>query len=321
MDAHEIARRYLVEDDRAAGVPLLERKWYYTIEVAPGVFTPGHEFENIHLTRTALRRIDVSGLDCLDVGSMECLVPILLRRRGARRVVAYDRLNFRDRVAFLKETLHVDFEYVHGFRIAELPARATPATGELFDLVVFSGVLYHMLSPMEGLLTARRLLRNGGIMIVETAAVIADETCAYFNANGRFFDGDNFWIPSLPCLDYLLRFVRLRPLDCLYFTIASRARSRLRLCRVCVPCLAVDHPVADPGDEWIALAQDRDFREHLDWTRVEERARPPLAYATSARAWRRPGGAVDVLRTARRAPETRPADPKREVRLPLDAVY
>jgi SAM-dependent methyltransferase len=302
-------------------VPLLERKWYYTIEIAPGVFTPGHEFDNVHLTRTALRGTDVSGLDCLDVGSMECLIPILLSRRGARRTLAYDRLNFSDRVAFLKDTLHVDFEYLHGFRMSELSSHLALRSARLFDLVVFSGVLYHMLNPTEGLLTARRVLRNGGIMIVETAAVINEEVCLYFNSNGRFFEGDNFWIPSLSCLDYLLRFVRLKPLDCSYFKLANRIPSRLALCRVCVPCLAVDHPVAEEGDEWIVLAQDRDFREHLDWKLVQDHARPPLAYEPSALRALRADGSVDVLATVMCSPETRSTNPKRELRLPLDALY
>jgi SAM-dependent methyltransferase len=318
----DIAREYLVEDHLASGIPVLERRWYYTIEVEPGIFTNGGQFDNVALTRAALRHIDVANLECIDIGSMECLVPILLARRGAKSIVAYDRLNLGERVNWLQRQLNVNFQYLCGFPLAELSSRLQPER-KLFDLVVFSGVLYHMFEPFAGLLTARSFLRNGGIMLLETAAVISEENCNYFNAEGRFYPGDNFWLPSVKCLDYLLRFARLKPLDCYY--LKQPLVSNLQMCRICIACLAVDSPVSATEDKWIELSQNRDFQEYIDWEKLALGARPALSYPdthTEDHPLVRSGDRiVDVLESVKLQSPLTIADPIDRISLKLDAIY
>lgn len=38
-----------------------------------------------------------------------------------------------------------------------------------FDVVVFAGVLYHMIDPLAGMAIARSFLREGGIAVLETS--------------------------------------------------------------------------------------------------------------------------------------------------------
>lgn len=319
LSMSDLARRVVVEDSAAGGVPVLDRKWYYSIEVEPGRFTDGQGYANVHLTRSALRQIDVSGLSILDIGSMECLIPILLSRRGAARVVAYDRLCFDERVAFLKSRLGVDFEYVFGLPLTKL---REALNGETFDVVVMSGVLYHMMDPLAGLLTARGLVKTGGIIVVETATIKSAEMVGYFNAEGRFYSGDNFWFPTAALLDYLLRLARLKPLDCFHLKQRSARRPLLRrdrLARLCVPCLAIDHAPGQPGDTWIQASQRKDFSEFLDWSRTG--VREPLPYVSASQGLRRRNdGSVDLYRTAAATRETRPRHLD-QARLTLDAVY
>src|SRR5947209_6916182 len=61
--------------------------WYHTIDLAPGVATPGH----IDLRRTAPRVLpdDLSGLRALDVGTFDGFWAFELERRGAE-VTAID---------------------------------------------------------------------------------------------------------------------------------------------------------------------------------------------------------------------------------------
>src|SRR3989304_3789652 len=68
-----------------------KRRWYYNIEVEKGVFTPGVDRPSFALIRKLLRNADVRGKDCLDLGTMEGAIPVLLKRAGAKSVVAYDR--------------------------------------------------------------------------------------------------------------------------------------------------------------------------------------------------------------------------------------
>ena len=315
-----IARQFLVDDPTGAGVPILERKWYYSIEIEPERFTNGSNYPNIHLTRSALRNLSVEGLDCIDIGAMESLISILLFRRGAGRLVAYDRLDLRERIGFLQEKLGVNFEYLCGFPLSQLPGRLEGRA--LFDVVVFSGVLYHMFDPMAGLLYARRLIREGGIMIVETAAAISPEHEAYFNARGRFMGGDNFWALSVTCLDYLLRFARLKPLDCFYQKMISTKESKWPLCRVCVPCLAVPRPPADEDDDWITLPQKPSFSEFLGGVDLSSRGRPEIPYSSPREGLvRRKDGSVKIYESIAALPESQVSDPQEQVCLKINALY
>ena len=62
--------------------------WYHTIDVAPGVWTPG-----VFDLRSVVGRLpwpDVRGKRCLDVGTYDGFLAFELERRGAAEVVATD---------------------------------------------------------------------------------------------------------------------------------------------------------------------------------------------------------------------------------------
>ena len=48
----------------------LNQWWYYSIEIEPGRFTPGQNFNSVSVVRDLLRGVDVAGRRCLDIGSM-----------------------------------------------------------------------------------------------------------------------------------------------------------------------------------------------------------------------------------------------------------
>src|SRR5438105_4811491 len=65
--------------------------WFYDVELLPGVITKGQFPDTMPLLpRMLLRKCDLTGADCLDIGSMEGLIPVLMCRQGARRVLATD---------------------------------------------------------------------------------------------------------------------------------------------------------------------------------------------------------------------------------------
>ena len=67
----------------------LEREWYHTLELAPGVVTPGW-FD----TRKALAQLpfpaSLAGKRCLDVATFDGFWAFEMERRGADEVVAID---------------------------------------------------------------------------------------------------------------------------------------------------------------------------------------------------------------------------------------
>jgi len=79
----------------------------------PNTVTEGIYPGNFPMTpRQMLRRCDLTGTECLDLGTMEGLVPTLMKRGGARRVLAVDAIDHcREKMAAVKHYYGVDFDF------------------------------------------------------------------------------------------------------------------------------------------------------------------------------------------------------------------
>jgi SAM-dependent methyltransferase len=281
-------------------------RWYYKLELAPGLYTPGAYRGSIAAVRRLLRRVDVAGKQCLDVGMQEGMVPVLLKRRGAE-AVGYDRILRNDRLELVQEALGLSFEVVGGMRLQELPA----ALGRTFDVVVFAGVLHHMFDPLGGLASVRGMVRNGGICIVEAPVIFGGGDAMHFNRAGKLTP-QGLWFITPELLDYLLRFLRLKPLDIVYSSGKDRQG------RVAIACRAVSEPLSDAGDEWMLNnPYRRDFAEYLDWAAIASDD-PEVAY-TSPESLVCRGGRLDVAASID-VTDPIPRDPEQE-RLTLAAEY
>ena len=311
--------------------PMMKKNWYYCLELQPGVFTPGREHRNIILTRDLLRRISVEGCNCLDIGTMEGLVSILLLRRGAGNVTSYDRIDFSEWIRFIEENLAISFNYTCGYSLNHLKTNLAATGLAPFDVVIFSGVLYHMFDPLAGLAIVRGLTRNGGLMLIETSAVFTekDECLMHFNNSGRFFPGTNYWQISVSCLDYLLRTLRYELLDVSFYKGAIR--DGIRQGRIAVVCRAVNKPISSPGDEWMPKTAKEggmpdflpDFREYIDWHEISEKNNGDVPYASPPpERYLHPGTqSLSLFQTVNNSPETKLISSDDQVRLKLDALY
>lgn len=232
--------------------PPIPPDWYYKIEVSPGVWTPGSDWPSVALTRWLLAHVDVAGQRVLDIGTMEGMIPELVTRRNGY-ACGWDRCGHHAvQVAWLQEMLGNAWSYQHGGTLRELWARYH----RTFDVVVFGGVLYHTFDPLGGLLSARQMVRDGGLLLLETAAINRHGFSCEFNAGGRYYPepshGD-YWFPTIPLVYYWLRFARLEPVANVYLSQHGD------LLRLAVLARAVDQiPVDDGHESWLAAHQ------HLD---------------------------------------------------------
>lgn len=287
--------------------PAFDGSWYYKIELAPRLTTPGRARRNVLLTRDLLSRVDIDGaleaggVRALDVGMMEGMFCVLLARRGITDVTGYDRFLRRENIDLVQRALDTSIRTVEG-ELRDLPHMLGHAT---FDVVLFSGVLYHMFDPMGGLATVRGLVRNGGIVLIETQSVLAGDMALHFNTRFRF-DRHGLWMISVPCLEYLARFMRLEPLDVVYLESEQQEPkdpNEPRVGRVALACRAVSEPLAEPDDSFITSGFPHDFAEFLDWSNVASDA-PVVGYADPPHELvRRPDGLLDAWATVQAGEE------------------
>jgi tRNA (mo5U34)-methyltransferase len=125
------------------------RQWYHSIEIEPGVVTPGaHPLGELRQVLEHLKLpASLEGLSVLDIGAWDGFFSFEAERRGAERIVAYD-LTPEDYFGFAtaKELLGSKVDYVQG-SVYELRREAVGT----FDIVLCAGVLYHLRYPLLAL--------------------------------------------------------------------------------------------------------------------------------------------------------------------------
>jgi len=148
-------RRFLPADEAQALASRTDFAWHQRFEIAPGVFTPGvNDVEFLLDTARVPKRLD--GATVLDIGTTNGGAAFECERRGASRVVAVDIADDNwFGFASIKEILGSRAEHIQA-NIYELPALLT----EIFDVVFFWGVLYHLRHPLLALDNVRRLARE-----------------------------------------------------------------------------------------------------------------------------------------------------------------
>lgn len=279
-----LRREYPTDEAGLRASGLLDAWWYYSAELLPGVVTKGqYPSEMPMVPRLALRRCQVAGQTCLDVGTMEALAPVLLRKRGAREVLAVDFSNHcLGKLSAVQHYHEVDFEYRSVGLMYDLTKRLRDRS---FDLVNVSGLLYHVFSPLMLLAAARPLVNRNGIVVVSSWVTLDPAYVMDFNAEGRMWrEGNTFWFPSVALLDYLLRYLRLVPIDC-HFMPDSEIRGPEYAAfgrnhdvefgkesgYISVACRAVDAP--PDADDWMTESARSSWEYHglVDWKLADSR--------------------------------------------------
>jgi 2-polyprenyl-3-methyl-5-hydroxy-6-metoxy-1,4-benzoquinol methylase len=268
-----------VDPNSAEFQRILNQRWYYSVELKPGLYTRGDEHVNVICTRELLARMSPLGLDACDIGTMEGMIPVLLKRRGARSVVALDAMDHTEKVRLVQLCTGENFDYVPRNSLARIKevlserARLSSYYGDEwnqtkiqtgFDVVVLSGVLYHTISPLHVIGLARTLLKRGGMLFLETAASCQDQYTQNWVFRGDkwiYPGGSNTWFPTLKLLDHFLRFMKFKPIDCVHGPINDG------IVRIAVSAVSVADPLPlERESEWFmqTTTNTLDYREIVD---------------------------------------------------------
>lgn len=161
----------------------LDREWYHTLELAPGVVTPGW-FDTRKIVDDLPFPATLEGMRCLDIGTFDGFWSFEMERRNAAEVIAIDILdpeawdwpvNSTDQVVAALERRK---EGGRGFEIARLAlnsgvVRRESSVYELsreefgeFDFVYVGSLFMHLRDPVRALERIRDVCR-GRLLVVD----------------------------------------------------------------------------------------------------------------------------------------------------------
>lgn len=178
-----LVRSPAVDSGTAALRGALEREWYHTIELAPGIETPGW-FDTRQVVRELPFPMSLAGKRCLDVATFDGFWAFEMERRGAAETVGIDILDpmawdwpvgsDRAVIAALKRRK----EGGEGFLIAQEALGSSVIRRELsvydldpsevgeFDFVYVGSLLMHLRDPVRALECVRSVCR-GSLLLVD----------------------------------------------------------------------------------------------------------------------------------------------------------
>jgi tRNA (mo5U34)-methyltransferase len=193
-------------------------RWYHTHDLGDGVVTPGM-FDHRPVTDRYLMPDDLTGMRCLDVGTMDGFWAFEMERRGAQEVVAADLPGaddldwpprWRQRITpELDETKEERFSLVHsalGSHVERVERSVYDLDTDLgrFDLIFCGDLLVHLKDPVTAL---QRML-----LVCQGSAIVCNPIKRFRRSRRPLaeFDGiDEFqwWLLSEAALERMMRAV------------------------------------------------------------------------------------------------------------------
>jgi SAM-dependent methyltransferase len=229
--------------------------WGHTLDLGAGLRIDGLLAENYRQIVADWRRLgwlpqDLTGARVADVGGWNGGITIDLIAHGASVVNVEEIPSHARQFAFVRDTLQLPRASLVVDTMYRMPW--FPETRDL-DLIVCSGVLYHLSDMIVGLKTLYDCLRAPGTLLMESqVAPEADLPYAYF---GRFVSG-MWWEPSPGCVREMLEFVGFDEVAWEPHSFTQRAlfRAHKRTPRQMPFKRGLNYPFADILD-----ARQRDF--------------------------------------------------------------
>jgi len=179
-----------------------QHEWVHVIDLGDGVVTPGAWGTGNPRITEAMQAVDFSGKKVLDIGCWDGAYSFFAEARGAAEVYSTDLISQRDfagsptyQIAHAAcQSKAKYYLNISVYDIEKLGIRD-------FDIVLFTGIYYHLKDPVRALTCLRRVMREGGLIVVE-GAVLPGEGCyaSFYYRNLPTPDRSNWWFPTVECL-------------------------------------------------------------------------------------------------------------------------
>lgn len=140
-------------------------RWYHKIDLGNGIVTPGRDYEIMwNPTLAFMETVEFQGKRVLDIGCQDGLFSFFAERAGASEVIAID-IEPRHTLNLAASVLgsRVQFKQCSVYHLRSKFAENS------FDIVIFNGVLYHLIAPLLALMSINAVLKPNGTMLMESA--------------------------------------------------------------------------------------------------------------------------------------------------------
>jgi tRNA (mo5U34)-methyltransferase len=143
---------------------------------------------------------DFTGKSVLDIGCNSGFYSFAAKLRGARSVLGIDYFQHCvDQAVLMREILQVDVDFRQG------DGEALHGGDEAFDVVLNTGVIYHLQNPMLFLSNMSRVTRE--LMVIESEMLLDPRAAehAWFIEHEYCGDGSNWWVYGPACVEKMVR--------------------------------------------------------------------------------------------------------------------
>jgi SAM-dependent methyltransferase len=190
--------------------------FYHRIKLTENITTPGINRKQIHKNIDQIRKLDLKGKKVLDIGCRDGIYSFEAEKMGASEVIAIDNDISKPAVEFLIPFLNSKVQ-MHEMNLFDLNEKSFGK----FDVIIFPGTLYHLRYPFQALKIITNILKEDGILLIETAILqesfdrailycpinedgpFGSTSCTFFNPKGLI---DTLTSMGVETINYILSF-------------------------------------------------------------------------------------------------------------------
>lgn len=187
--------------------------WWHSIPLPDNRVTKGGKSQEVmrHEAAHFFDVLDLAGKSFLDIGAWNGGFTLEAFRRGASRIAALDRYHLPELEEHFNVLKSINYIVQQWSIKAELYAcnldnpRVDLSVLGQFDVVLFSGVFYHLLNPLSALREVAMLAKD--VLIIETLIDSTNDNrpgMIFYPRNEVNNDTSNWWGPNIPfMIEYL----------------------------------------------------------------------------------------------------------------------
>jgi tRNA (mo5U34)-methyltransferase len=182
--------------------------WFHSIELTPGFTTSGTKSvaQLSHEEEAILGRLNLSDASLIEIGTWNGYFAFAAKRRGASRVIATDKFVWHATNGLARQAFDLAHKCLgEGVEVLEIDPTEFPGPLSPADVMLFSGVFYHLWDPLVVLQKISPLTKD--VLIVEThmdGCQLTQPAMIHYVSDELGNDPTNWWGPNIACVWALL---------------------------------------------------------------------------------------------------------------------